>query len=140
MKKLISLLMVLAITLGLCTGCGGKNNSILAEFKNRPNRVGIVYFNSGYGLDWLEQVAKEYMTNYDTETYIDIKPTVMATQERDKVISGMSTEDIYMLETHMEGLEKYICDLSHLYNQTALGEQTLIKDKVDDNLYNLYLT
>lgn len=138
MKKLVSLLMVLVVSLGLFTGCKGKEGN-LDEFKDRPNKVVVTYFNSGYGLTWLEEVAKEYMINYDTETYIEIKPTVMATGERDKILSGTSTDDIYMLETHMEGLEKYIIDLSHIYDQTALGEETLIKDKVDKNLYNIYL-
>lgn len=138
MKKLVSMLMALVVLLGLFTGCNG-GQSTLEEFKNRPNKVIVTYFNSGYGLTWLEEVAREYMTNYDTETYIDLKPTVMATGERDKILSGTSTHDIYMLETHMEGLEKYTIDLSHIYEQTALGEETLIKDKVDKNLYNIYL-
>ncbi|MBQ9355040.1 MAG: extracellular solute-binding protein [Clostridia bacterium] len=137
MKKLVSMLMVLVLSLALFTGCGSTDS--LDEFKDRPNKVSVTYFNSGYGLDWLKEVAREYMINYDTDTYIDIKPTVMASGERDKIISGMSSDDIYMLETHMEGLEKYTLDLSHIFEQTALGEDKLIKDKVDKNLYDIYL-
>lgn len=143
MKKIVTFLLLVVLCMSTFVGCGpkGSGGGGSENFANRPNKVSVVYFSSGYGDKWLEEVAKEYMTNYDTETYIEIKPTVMATEELEKISSGMAKDDLYLLEAHTEGVVEQLVELTDLYEQPALGEENTgkkIKDKVKKNHYEVY--
>lgn len=136
MKKIISLVMSAVIIFSFGYGCskGDKN-----KFSNRPKSVVITYSSSGFGMEWLTSLAEKYMTEYNSDTYVQIKKTVLAEEEKSKIQSGMSTSDIYMLDCHIEDAFSYCEELTDVYESNATGEDKKIIDKIDKTLYELYL-
>ena len=119
-----------------------QNNDRLLKYANRPNKVSVELFESGYGTLWFEDIAVYYMENIDTETYIDIKTTVLNSEETAKLEAGISTYDLYLLDNLYSEKSYLFSDLSDVVNDYALGESAenskIIKEKIDADLYDIY--
>ena len=128
MKKIISLLLAFVCMFGV-VGCsdGGAN----AQYAKRPKHVKVVYFAGGYGEEWMPAVAKYYMDNVDTETYVEIKHTVLPTEEGQKVITGLSEGDVVMVSYAMFRSSGYLHDLTDLYTTVKIqGEDKTLGEKM----------
>ena len=51
------------------------------EREGREKILEVVVFNGGYGYKWMEDVADYYMENVNQDTYVDVKQTVLNTEE-----------------------------------------------------------
>lgn len=140
MKKIISLLLVLILPIFVLVGCGEvEQSSSLDKFKDRPNKIIVLYQSSGYGMEWLEKIAEEYMTNYNEDTFVEVRKTVLSDEERSKIQSGISPADIFLTEAHMDSISDYLEPLTDVYNANATGENVKVIDKVNSFLYQCYL-
>lgn len=134
-RRMILLLLSAVMCCGAFSACGSDEGGIDAQYKDRPNKVSVMYGVNAYGKEWITACAKDYMDNYNTDTYIDLKQTVVQTEEFSKIQSGISSRDLYLMDLHLEDGISAFADISDVYNSTALGETTLIKDKVNKVLY-----
>ena len=135
MKKLISLLLVLAFAFGM-VGCA--NNGEMEQYTKRPNHVKVIYFAGGYGEEWMPAIAKYYMDNVDKETYVEIKHTVLPTEEGQKVITGLSDGDLVMVSYAMFRQSGYLHDLTDLYAEKIQGEDTTLAEKTMQTQLDYY--
>jgi len=135
MKRLISLLLVLVVALGL-VGCG--KDSEMEQYAKRPNHVKVIYFAGGYGEEWMPAIAKYYMDNVDKETYVEIKHTVLPTEEGQKVITGLSDGDLVMVSYAMFRQSGYLHDLTSLYSEKIQGEEKTLAEKTQQTQLDYY--
>ncbi len=133
-----ALLLVLLVSTGMFAGCKVKDNGLLSDYKNRPKQVRVLHNNSGFGDQWIKDVAKYYMDNVDTETYINIKNTPLDGEEGIKLSAGTQTHDVYLL-SYLYDYNKagnFLVDLKDIYDGKSTGEDVLVKDKIDDEIEN----
>ncbi len=135
-KLLTVFTLVLVLTLGVFTGCKLEEQGLLEEYENRPNKVRVLHNKAGYGDKWIIDVAKYYMDNVDKDTYIEIKNTPKDGEEGIKLSSGTQTHDVYLLSYLYDyaTANNYLIDLRDIYDGKSYGENTLVKDKIDDEL------
>lgn len=137
MKKIVSLIIAVLLCMATLVGCTPKDNSGLSDFKNRPNKVVVTYSSNAYGKAWLTEIAKEYMTSHNLDTYVELKQTVVPTEEKSKISSGTASSDLYFMDVHFEDLGKgSLENLADVYQMNAYGESTKIIDKVNPSMYN----
>ena len=133
-----ALTLVFVVSLGLFSGCKVKDNGLLADYKNRPKEVRVLHNNSGFGDQWIKDVAKYYMDNVDSETYINIKNTPLDGEEGIKLSAGTQTHDVYLLSYLYDynKADKFLVDLRDIYDGKSTGENVLVKDKINDEIEN----
>ena len=137
-KKVVALLAAGLMTVGGLTGCGEKQTG-LEDFKDRPNKVTVTYNANAYGKEWITQIAREYMTNYNTDTYIYLEQTVTPMEESSKILSDSASGDLYLFDHHLQDLEYNVETLTDVWDSYPIGEdgQTKIKDKLSPLLKSI---
>jgi hypothetical protein len=137
-KKVFALLAAGVMTVGGLAGCGEKQTG-LEDFKNRPNKVSVVYNANAYGKEWITQIAKEYMTNYNQDTYIYLEQTVTPIEEASKIQSDSASADLYLFDHHLYDLEYNVEKLEDVWDSYPVGEdgQVKIKDKLSPLLKSM---
>ena len=137
-KKVFALLAAGVMTVGGLAGCGEKQTG-LEDFKNRPNKVSVVYNANAYGKEWITQIAREYMTNYNQDTYIYLEQTVTPIEEASKIQSDSASADLYLFDHHLEDLEYNVEKLEDVWDSYPVGEdgQVKIKDKLSPLLKSM---
>lgn len=137
MKKLVALLTALLIVLTGMVGCKGVDDGgELAEFKNRPNEVIVYFASNAYGQDWINEIARKYMTDHNTDTFINVKKTVTQTEELAKIESGISVGDLYMLDCHLEEKVFAYESIADVYDSYPIGET---EKKISEKILPAYL-
>ena len=132
LSRLICVFMCAIMFVSVFSACGGGD-----ENTNRPKSISVMVFSGGYGSEWLEAVADDYMENIDTETYVDIKDTVLNAQEVTKVQQGLVSCDIYLLEGNFT-VDDPLVDLTDFIEEYPTGEsEHTIREKMGE-LYNFY--
>ena len=141
MKKLLSLILSTLIIFTGLVGCTSNDNGgELGSFRNRPKEVVVYYVSNAYGSHWITEIAKSYMTNHNTDTYINLKKTATQTSDLSKIESGVGVGDLYILGCHMEDRIAFYEDLSDVLNSYPIGEEgkTKIGDKLEEAYINYY--
>ena len=134
-KKLLAMIMAMMsfVLLGTACGSGGGDDSVKDEYKNRANQLDVMVFNGGYGYQWLKDVANYYMDNVDTNTFVNIVPTVMNGTELSKIQAGLATYDVYLLDGGLDGAADVLTDLSDVMASYPTGEtEYTIEEKMSD--------
>lgn len=133
-----ALLLVFLMTTGMFAGCKVNDEGLLADYKSRPKEVRVLHNNAGFGDQWIKDVAKYYMDNVDTETYINIKNTPLDGEEGIKLSAGTQTHDVYLLSYLYDynKADNFLVDLRDIYDGKSTGENVLVKDKIDDEIEN----
>ena len=133
---LTALMLVLVMSTGLFTGCKTNEEGLLSDYKDRPKEVRVLHNNAGFGDQWIKDVAKYYMDNIDTETYINVKNTPLDGEEGIKLSAGTQTHDVYLLSYLYDynKADNFLVDLADIYNGNSTGENVLVKDKISDEL------
>ena len=87
------------------------------------------------------QIAKEYMDNYNSDTYIDLRQSVTPTEDFTKVETGTSPGDLYLFDQELNNLKGVTENMQDVWDSYALGEenQTGAK-KIKDKLVPLWST
>ncbi len=134
-KRTIALAFAALMAVGSLAGCSTETKTGLEDFKNRPKKVSVIYNANAYGKEWITQIAKEYMTKHNTDTYIHLEQTVKPSEEYSKVLSDAGSADLYFLDQHLQDLEYNVEKLDDVWNSYAVGEENmtgakLIKDKL----------
>lgn len=134
-KRTIALVFAALMAVGGLAGCNREKQTGLEEFKNRPKKVSVIYNANAYGKEWITQIAKEYMTKHNTDTYIHLDQTVKPTEEFSKVQNDSASADLYLFDQHLQDLENNVEKLDDVWNSYAIGEENvtgakLIKDKL----------
>ena len=100
----------------------------------------MYYYKAGYGSEHWAALARDYMTNYEDEYYIEMVGSTNSVDMRDDIINNDMDADIVQLSVDMFGQSSSLEDLTSLYEMTALGEEesgVAIKDKNRD-AYDYY--
>lgn len=134
-KKVFALTAAAMMAFSGLAGCGTQAVTGLEDFKNRPKKVSVVYVANAYGKEWITQVAKEYMTNYNKDTYISLKLSVTPDEDFSKIATGSASADLYFLDAALKDLKGTVEDVTDVWNGYATGEEgtdgaKLIKDKL----------
>lgn len=135
MKKHISLLLAALLLLGCLAGCGGAGGT--TDKGSRSTTVKFSYYAGGYGDAWLKAVAEDYMS-INQDVYIELIPSYDNTTAQSDILSGSASADLYQIEVGMFGNADYLLELDDVYDAKAYGEETLIKDKCDEGVYDFY--
>ncbi len=110
--------------------------------KSRSKQFSFSYFRSGYGTEWVKQVADYYMDNVNTDVFIDLKQSVSSISARTEIEAGASgMKDLYQLEVDMSNHQQYLKDLTEdIYNfdLSVYGETGLVKDKIEQRWIDFY--
>ncbi len=140
MKKFIALIAAVLVAITAFPGCKTTQTGELEEFRNRPKEVVVYYSYNAYGKNWITEVAKKYMTDYNTDTYINLKKSLDSGTDLAKVESGVNVGDLYILDMHMEGHVDYYEDITDVYDSYPIGEdgQKKIIDKLDPAMIEYY--
>ena len=133
-KRAIAFAFAALMAVGGLAGCGEKETG-LEDFKNRPKKVSVIYNANAYGKEWITQIAREYMTKHNTDTYIHLEQTVKPKEEFSKVQSGSAIADLYLFDQHLQDLAYNVENMEDVWNSYAIGEEgtegaKLIKDKL----------
>ena len=138
-KRLLALVMLLVIAFtGSSIGCvvsGGDQNA--QDFGNRSKKITMSYYNAGYGNEHWLALARDYMTNYESEYYVEMLPDDNSATMRTRITTGKAGVDIVQLSVDMQGQTTSIENLTSVYEMNALGENVKIKDKNPSN-YTYY--
>ena len=140
MKKVIAFL-VLAVMIFTAASCTkpSDNSGDMSDYARRKNKITFSYYAGGYGADWVNAVAKDYMDNVDTELYIEIKKSSDNTTAKSNIESNVGIADLYQIEADMFDLSDSLEDLTDFYENTLVyGENVKIKDKMPAYAINYY--
>ena len=96
-KRTVALAFAALMAVGSLAGCGREKETGLEDFKNRPKKVSVIYNANAYGKEWITQIAREYMTKHNTDTYIHLEQTVKPSEEFSKVQADSGSADLYSL-------------------------------------------
>lgn len=134
-KRTVALLSAALLSISGLAGCSTERITGLEDFKNRPNKVSVIFNENAYGKEWITEVAREYMTNYNEDTYIDLEQTFSPGTEFSKIQADSASADLYLFDQHLQNLEPNVENLEDVWNSYALGEEDtegakLIKDKL----------
>lgn len=135
-KAVISIMLAVLLVFGAFAGCKREESGLLDQYKNRPNEVKVVFFNGGYGEKWITNIAKYYMDNIDTQTYVNLIPSELDGQLGTKLEGGDQKYDVYLLSYQYDYDDAGDClvDLSDIWNGKSTGEDKYVRDKVDAEL------
>ena len=138
-KRLLATLLAGVLTFGL-VACGGgqAGGNVDAEYSGRETTIKFSYYDGGYGSAWIEAVSKDYMDNVNKDVYIELVPSYDNTSAYADITSGVASADLYQIEVGVFDCADYLVDLTDVYESKAYGEETLIKDKVTEEIYNFY--
>jgi len=138
-KRIIALIMLLVIAFtGASVGCvveGGDENA--KDFGDRAKKITMSYYNAGYGSEHWLALARDYMTNYESEYYVEMLPDDNSATMRTRITTGKAGADIVQLSVDMQGQTTSIENLTSVYEMNALGETVKIKDK-NPSCYDYY--
>lgn len=139
-KKIMSVLLAASLGVTALAGCKSKpKDELAAEFGDRTNKVNVVYNSNAYGREWITEVAKAYMENHNSDTYIQLTQTLTSVEEASKIKSGISSGDLYMLDLHVEDLMDSLVDVSDVWDGYAIGEENNEnKKKIKDKLSPMF--
>ena len=124
--KLFAAVLSVCMAASLLIGCGG-------ETARDKDIIKIAVFDGGYGLDWLETIAKNY-TSYSGQAvkvdamYIDSKSA--------EIKSGACAYDIVCHVDTMFDSPYAIMDLTDVYNSVPAGEEKSILEKMNPTYYD----
>ena len=124
--KLFAAVLSVCMAASLLIGCGG-------ETARDKDIIKIAVFDGGYGLDWLETIAKNY-TSYSGQAvkvdamYIDSKSA--------EIKSGACAYDIVCHVDTMFDSPYAIMDLTEVYNSVPAGEEKSILEKMNPTYYD----
>jgi len=122
-----------------CGGGGGKPDNALGGYSDRANKVSVVYVANAYGKEWITAIAKEYMDNYNTDTYIDLKQSVTPTEDFSKVESNTAPADLYLFDQDLKTLKGFAEDVQDVWDSYAYGEENQAgAKKIKDKLVSLW--
>lgn len=140
-KRLLAILLIVVSLIGSMMGCtveGDDQNA--ADFGNRSKKITMSYYLAGYGSEHWSALARDYMTNYESEYYVEMLPDDNSATMRTRITTGKAGADIVQLSVDMQGQTTSIENLTDLYEMTALGEESTgvkIKEKKPDS-YDYY--
>lgn len=138
-RKIISILLAAALVTGL-TACGGGDNEIKdPKYSDRNTTIKFSYYAGGYGSDWLEAVSKDYMDNVNKDVYIELVPSYDNSTAYSDIKSGSASADLYLIEVGMFDATENLADLTDVYEAKAYGEDTVIQDKLTEEIREFYL-
>lgn len=139
MKKLVSLIAAMVLALTALTGCNTSNGGELGSYSDRPNEVVVVFAANAFGKDWITQVAKNYMDKHNSDTYVNVKQTVIQLEDLSKIEAGIATGDLYLLDCHTEEKIGYFEDISDVYESYPIGEtEKTVREKLPDMYYDYF--
>ncbi|MBQ8658793.1 MAG: extracellular solute-binding protein [Clostridia bacterium] len=133
-KRTVSLVAAALMSVSGLAGCSSGSVTGLEDFNKRPNKVSIVYRqDNAYGKEWITEVAREYMTNYNDDTYIYLQPSLG--EDFTKIQTSSAPADLYLFDQSLVELEGFVEDMTDVWNSYAIGEEgkegaKLIKDKL----------
>ena len=130
-KKLLSILLTMSVVLGIFAGCGGGSGS------GRPRTVTLAYMYGGYGSEYWDALAEDFMENYDSEIELKMKP-VYDTNLRSRIQSGKADGDIVYISVDMFNKSNCLEKLDDIYELTPLGEEQTIGEKVGERFTEYY--
>ena len=137
-KRLLAILLIVVSLIGSMMGCvveGDDQNA--KDFGDRSKKITMSYYLAGYGTEHWSALARDYMTNYEDEYYVEMVGDDNSATMRTRITSGNAGADIVQLSVDMQGQTTSIENLTSLYEMTALGEDVKIKDKNPEN-YTYY--
>ncbi len=141
-KKVGALVLCVAMAI---TGLGGCNKKKVA---NDENTLEIYAKESGYGVEWLHQVAEEFKKEYpeytvviETEKAVDrAKDMITAGPEHttaDLLFVSKLTELIHSGKNGLKGYDNAVENLTEMYNTTVPGENVKLKDKANKDIMQM---
>ncbi len=137
-KKLLAILLVVVSLIGSMMGCvveGDDQNA--KDFGDRSKKITMSYYLAGFGSEHWSALARDYMTNYEDEYYVEMVGDDNSATMRTRITTGNAGADIVQLSVDMQGQTTSIENLTNLYEMTALGEDVKIKEKSPEN-YTYY--
>ncbi len=132
-KKIVSLFLGAAMIVSSFTGCGPKSGNDNKEvvLKDGQTEIVIAYWNSGTGVEWLEETVKAFEKKYP-----EYKVTIEASSSRSSVNAALGMEDIDKTDLYMTIRDKSILaesenhvTLNDVLDSTVEGESVSIKEK-----------
>lgn len=139
-KKIMSVLLAASLGVTALAGCKSKaKDELEAEFGDRTNKVNVVYYSNAYGREWITEVAKAYMENHNSDTFIQLTQTLTPGEEASKIKSGISSGDLYLLDLHVEDLMDSLVEVNDVWDSYAIGEENSEnKKKIKDKLSPIF--
>ena len=135
MKKLFALMISVLFSVTMLSGCSSDSDS---AYRNRPTKITFCYFGGGYGDEWVDAVAKDFMDNVDTDIYVEVKKSSDAAQAQSAILSGVGTADLYQIEVGMFDFSEHLLDISDVYEMNVWGEEEKVKDKIGEERVEYY--
>lgn len=140
-KKLAGIALIGALILSLW-GCGGTLDSSgedSIDMSGRSKRFTLCYYEGGYGVDWLQAVINDYMTNVNTDVAITLKSSTDNESTREKIKAKTGTYDLYLLEVDMFNNQNVLEDLTGWLDMEVPGEPGVkVRDKIPQKWIDYY--
>lgn len=134
LKKILAIALVGILSTSVFAACGGNKN----KYSDRPNKVVVVYAKNAFGSDWITNIAETYMEKYNTDTYIELKQTVIPSEEKTKIETGIASGDLYLLDMHLEdGVASYE-SLTDVLDSTVTDESETVREKYQTLSYDYF--
>ena len=138
MTRTIAVMAAALVGVGAFAGCKSERKTGLEAYKDRPNKVSVVYRQNAYGKEWITQIAKEYMDKHNSDTYIDLDESGDASTEFSKVQSDSAFGDLYFFDQSLKDLKGHAEDVTDVWDSYAIGEEgTAGAKKIKDKLVPL---
>ena len=144
MKKLLTLLMTIVMSLGCFVGAGCNRQSG-EEFDNTKSHLYVGVYNAGYGVEWLKDIKTRYEAFYAEKEFeagkkgiqvhvSDINPGNLFISEVEH-----STQEVFFTSNanYYEFIRKgYVLDISDVVTEVATeyGDTVSIKDRMHETL------
>lgn len=141
MKKWIAIASSALLCCTTFAGCGGTTGGGTGggEYAKRDKKITFSYYAGGYGADWINAVAKDYMDNVNQDVYVDTKKSSDNATAKSNIESNVGIADLYQIEADMFGLDNCLEDLTDFYkNTTVYGEEAKVEDKIPDYAVDYY--
>lgn len=137
MKRLLTLLLtaILALSSATLIACGNSGGG--DKYSSRPNKVTLAYAYGGYGTEYWDVLAKDFMDNYSEDIYLVMEP-IYDVNARPRIQGGTPDGDIVAVSQDMFRNSTVLEELTDLLNRKALGEEKTIKEKIGQDKYDYY--
>ena len=129
MKKRILVLLVALMTLftSVFTGCSPVKDD--SPYADRPITVKFAYYYAGYGDAHYKAIAEDFMKNCNENIYLKLVPYDASDIERTNINAGTYSGDIIQLSVDMFRKQKFLEELSNVYEMKPYGEDVTIDSK-----------
>ena len=148
-KKLIALVCFLSMTVGMLTGCGGKQSATVDNSVEDTKNLKIMMYAKGYGSEWLQALAEAYEKKHEG---VNVDITLVTSNETmdSEIKNANSDTDLYFHIYEGAGRSLYenykksyndgqvLRNLTYLLDEKVPGEEVTLGEKMNASIKSTF--